>query len=179
MQYYLVFNTAILSAGVGLLKLSGDQRINPLVALVFALGFVSSLLGSSATEAAHAYYRAARLQKTLLEGLLGLHHSVAGYAHPNANLAVTTTEGMSEAIRDLRNEEWSRTKRPLRRWSVVWSIVQILRLFAIVNAFLVGYVLYNHFMMPQRYSGLERLTIPALLARILKGPGRHEQAIGV
>src|SRR5205823_1440381 len=26
---------------------------------------------------------------------------------------------------------------------------------------------------------LERLTIPALLARILKGPGRHEQAIGV
>lgn len=153
MQYYLVFNTAILSAGLGLFKLPGDRSATPLLGLVFVFGVLVSLLGAHATNRGHQYYRRARVKKTLTENLLDLHHSIGGYTHPNANLSVTTTEGMSETIRILQDDEWRRITKPLGRWDIVWCVVMILRGFAVINAALAVYMLSSFFVPAPRYTG--------------------------
>jgi len=153
MQYFVVLNTAIISAGLGLLKLPGDRNINPFVVFVFVFGFAASLLGRSVATTSHRYYRAARLKKTLIENLLGLHHSTHGYSHPNANLAITTTEGMTEVMQQLSDKQWGRIGYRLRRRSVIWSVVWLFQLFALVNAAMAAYTLYNHFMVAPRYTG--------------------------
>jgi hypothetical protein len=151
MQYFVVLNTAILSAGLGLLKLPGDRSINPSIVFVFAFGFIASLLGKSVATSSHRYYRMARLKKTLIESLLGLHHSTRGYSHPNANLAVTTTAGMTEAMQELSDEGWRRVGHRLQRRSVIWSVVWLFHLFAFVNAAMAAYTLYYHFMVTPSY----------------------------
>lgn len=53
-QAWLVFNTAILAAGIALLKLT------PFAAVVFAIGALAAVLSIRAVEVMHGYYRQAR-----------------------------------------------------------------------------------------------------------------------
>src|SRR5580658_2300907 len=73
MIHYVVFNTALLSAATGLLKLAGDPILDIFVALLFLIGVFTAWLGRRAVKRGHEYYRRTIYKKTLIEDLLGLH----------------------------------------------------------------------------------------------------------
>jgi len=58
-KYLLGFNTAVISVGAGLVKLSGKEAKFLLIGL-FAIGFATSLLSLSAVYLQHNYYRSTR-----------------------------------------------------------------------------------------------------------------------
>lgn len=89
-QYFLALNVAILSVGVGLVKLQGqDTRI--LVLGIFFIGCVSASLSVFATRTQHLYYRTARDRMQRWEELLQVPAPV-----------IRTTPGMSDQKRTVR-----------------------------------------------------------------------------
>jgi len=64
-MYYMVFNTAIISVGTGLLKLEDLPAGHWLIAAIFLVGVCSSLIGRRAIRKGHEYYRRTIVKKTL------------------------------------------------------------------------------------------------------------------
>jgi len=103
MIHHVVFNTALLSAATGLLKLASDSILDIFVALLFLIGIFTTWLGRRAVNRGHAYYRRTIYKKTLIEDLLGLHQQVKDY--PGATLAIATTYGQSQVHQMLYNPD--------------------------------------------------------------------------
>lgn len=117
-QYYLVFNVAILAAGLGLLQLRLSGLAGQLLAMLFFVGAATSLLGRSAVHKGHEYYREAVLKKTLFEDLLGYWDEVPNYDAGVGTLAVATTSGQQRGKAILQDPGAFR-KRPVAKGSVV------------------------------------------------------------
>ena len=105
MKYFLVFNSAVVSLGTGLLKLKIDasRPIDVLVGLVFIVGFFTSIIGIYAVRKGHHYYRRTIFKKTLIEDLMGLWDPIEGYPSGEVNLAVATTKGQGDRDEILRH----------------------------------------------------------------------------
>jgi hypothetical protein len=131
-MYYITFNTALIAAAAGLLKL-GKTGIDLYIAGIFGLGFVGSLLGIFAIRKGHEYYLRATYKKTLLEDLLGLGAPLEGYSGPFANLSVATTVGQSQRQEILYDTERFLKKGLLRPGSIVFFLACFLGLLAIMN----------------------------------------------
>lgn len=86
-QHLLALNSAMLAAGVGLLRLSPDDAL-PLAGVVFFAGLILAALGRLVVETQHDYYRAAREGLERVEGLIGL-----------GELGIQTTPGMGSVFR--------------------------------------------------------------------------------
>jgi hypothetical protein len=94
-QYWLVFNSGILAAGVALVAAFGDSTF-PI--LVFAVGVVACALSARAIQVSHGYYRAARARLQRFETALDLQpemrfDTTAGLAHarrPTVNVTAVT-----------------------------------------------------------------------------------------
>lgn len=86
-QHLLALNSAMLAAGVGLLRLSPDDAL-PLAGVVFLAGLVLAVLGWLVVQTQHDYYRAAREGLERVEGLLDLRE-----------LGVRTTPAMGSVYR--------------------------------------------------------------------------------
>ena len=117
--HFAVFNVAVLSAGIGLLKLNSGSRFgNLLVASIFIAGCCTSCIGALAIQKFHGYYRRTVYKKAVYEELLGLNQS---YDLPNggrSSLAIGTTESHGDLHEILtRTEDWVR--RPIPHTTVV------------------------------------------------------------
>jgi hypothetical protein len=86
-QHLLALNSAMLAAGVGLLRLSPDDA-TPLAGVVFFAGLLLAALGRLVIETQHDYYRAAREGLERIEALLGL-----------GELGIRTTPAMGSVYR--------------------------------------------------------------------------------
>jgi hypothetical protein len=99
-MYSLVFNSAIISVGTGLMKIDSSPVTYAFIAAIFALGFFTSLISFTAARKSHEYYRRTIVKKALLEDMLGLTRAVEGYSLRHT-LAVGTTAGQAEHLRAL------------------------------------------------------------------------------
>lgn len=115
-QHLLALNSAMLAAGVGLLRLSPDDAL-PLAGVVFFAGLVLTALGRLVVETQHDYYRAAREGLERVEGLLGL-----------GDLAIQTTPGMGSAYR--------------RRITVTRALLAVFAVLFVLDAIGVAYSLW-------------------------------------
>ena len=130
-MYYMVFNTAIISVGTGLLKLENPRANQWLVAAIFLVGVCSSFIGRTAVRKGHEYYRRTVVKKTLLEDMLGLTSPVPEYPSRHT-LAVGTTTGQEEHLKILHDpEEW--VNRRIRGGSITFWLSGILILLALIN----------------------------------------------
>jgi len=146
-RYYLVLNAAILAAGAGLLRSQPSLAGFSLLAGLFITGILTSLLGAQATKRGHEYYRRANYKKTLLENQLGLLEPVSNLSDEKANLAVATTRGMEQSKKILNNTD-EYFEAPLRKGSIIYRLVWLLRIFASLNftgLCLTGYLIYCKF----------------------------------
>jgi len=146
-RYYLVLNAAILAAGAGLLRSQPSLGGFLLLGGFFIAGILTSLLGAQATEKGHRYYRRANYKKTLLEDQLGILKPVSGLSDDKATLAIATTRGMSESRKILHDTD-EYFERPLRKESIIFRLVWLLRIFAALNfvgLLLTGYLIYSNF----------------------------------
>jgi hypothetical protein len=66
-MYYITFNTALVAAGAGLLKLGDHGIVTLFIAGIFVLGCCSSIIGILAIRKGHQYYLRAIYKKTLIE----------------------------------------------------------------------------------------------------------------
>jgi hypothetical protein len=105
--HFTVFNIAVLSAGVGLMKVDGSRAGNALVAAIFIAGFFTSLIGALAVRTFHQYYRRTVHRKTVYEELLGLTLTRELPDGNHADLAIGTTNSQVERHKILtQTEEW-------------------------------------------------------------------------
>jgi hypothetical protein len=131
--YFLVLNSAILSVATGLLKLNSPPVVYAFIALLFAFGIATSLIGSLSITKAHEYYRRTVVRKTLIEQCLGLNSSPLGM-HQSLNLATSTTRGQSERMKILSDPEgW--VARPHGRRAITFWLRWILWGMAVVDGF--------------------------------------------
>ena len=130
-MYYMVFNTAIIGVGAGLLRLEQHPVACRFIAAIFVLGFCTSIIGAKAMRKGHEYYRRSVVKKTLLEDMLGLTIPVPDYPHRHT-LAIGTTASQSDHISILHNpEQW--VGRKLRRSSISFLLTLFLWMLATVN----------------------------------------------
>lgn len=115
-QHLLALNSAMLAAGVGLLRLSPDDG-PPLAGIVFAAGLVLAWLGRLVVETQHDYYRAARERLQRVEGMLELEE-----------LSLRTTPGMGSVYR--------------RRISVKAALLLVFTILLVLDSIGVGYSLW-------------------------------------
>ena len=122
--YFLVLNSAILTVATGLLKLNNPPAVYLFIALLYALGCGTSIIGSISIMRNHEYYRRTIVKKTVIESRLGLTDSISGI-HPSLNLAIGTTPGQSDHIQILNDpEKW--LGRKLRRSAITYLLRAIL-----------------------------------------------------
>jgi hypothetical protein len=76
--YFLVLNSAILTVATGLLKLQNPPAVYLFIAVLFTLGFATSLIGAMSITKGHEYYRRTIVTKTLIEKRLGLTNALPG-----------------------------------------------------------------------------------------------------
>jgi hypothetical protein len=142
--YYLTLNSGLIAVAAGLLKIGSAPIVNLVVASVFLIGFLSSIIGVRNIQRGHEYYRRAVVKKTLLEEQIGLNKPVEG--HPTGlTLAVGTTIGQNEHLQILHNtEKW--VKRLPRFSSITAGIIGILSLFCVANVLgiVLSVWLYRH-----------------------------------
>jgi hypothetical protein len=128
-----VFNIAILSAGAGLLKVSGSRVGNALVAAIFIAGLCTSLIGMRSVQTLHRYYRRTVYKKTVYEELLGLTQRVDLPNGGTADLSIGTTDSHGDRNAILtQTEEWVR--RPVGFGSVVGGFRLTLIILAVMHA---------------------------------------------
>ena len=129
--YFLVLNSAILTVATGLLKLDNPPAVYLFIALLFALGCGTSIIGSISITRNHEYYRRTIVKKTLIESRLGLTDSIPGM-HPSLNLTIGTTPGQADHMRILNDpENW--VTRKLRRSAITFWLRSILMALAVVD----------------------------------------------
>jgi hypothetical protein len=135
-MYYLVFNTAIISVGTGLLKLESAPITIIFVAAIFFVGFCTSLMAFGASRTGHEYYRRTIVKKTLLEDVLGLTAEVPGYPLRHT-LAIGTTHGQGECLRILHDTPAWIARGP-RRKSMTYLYGLLFLLLAMINVAGIG-----------------------------------------
>jgi hypothetical protein len=129
--HYVVFNSAVLTAATGLLKIGESSHLNPFVALVFGIGVCTSWLGARSIRKGNEYYHRAIYKKTLLEEILGLTAIVKDY--PTATLAIGTTAGQADINTILRDPSaWLAAETP-KRGSITHATIIVLRLLLAAN----------------------------------------------
>jgi hypothetical protein len=129
--HYVVFNSAVLTAATGLLKIGGSPHLNLFVALVFGTGACTAWLGARSIRKGHEYYHRAVYKKTLLEELLGLTAVLKDY--PTATLAIGTTAGQADIHTILRDPSaWLAAETP-KRGSITHAGIIVLRLLLAAN----------------------------------------------
>ncbi|HXB74791.1 MAG TPA: hypothetical protein VNY05_41550 [Candidatus Acidoferrales bacterium] len=129
--HYVVFNSAVLTAATGLLKIGASPHLNFFVTLVFGIGACTAWLGVRSIRKGHEYYHRAILKKTLLEELLGLTAIVKDY--PTATLAIGTTAGQADIDTILRDPRaWLAAETP-KRGSITHAGILVLRLLLAAN----------------------------------------------
>ena len=129
MIHYIVFNTALLSAGTGLAKIAADPILDAVVAVVFLVGIFTTWLGRRAIAKGHEYCQRTRYKKTLIEDLLGLHQPVKDY--PGATLAISTTHGQERVHQMLYRAE--SMQGPPSKNSITRAGIRVLWLLTIAN----------------------------------------------
>ena len=130
-MYYLIFNSAIISVGTGLLKSDNPPLAYAFVAGLFALGFCTSLIAYSAIRKGHEYYRKTIVKKTLLEDLLGLTGHLTEYPIRH-NLSVGTTAGQTEHLRILHDTDRWLSRRP-RQGSMTFYFRMLFTLITLID----------------------------------------------
>jgi hypothetical protein len=129
--YFLILNGGILTAATGLLKLENSPAVDLFIALLFALGCATSIIGAKSITKSHQYYRRTVVQKTVIENLLGLNDSIPGMTTP-LRLAVGTTTGQHDHVQILSNpDEW--VARKLRGSAITYWLRLVLVALAIVD----------------------------------------------
>ena len=129
--HYVVFNSAVLTAATGLLKMGASPHLNPFVAFVFGIGACTAWLGVRGIRKGNEYYHRAIFKKTLLEELLGLNSIVKDY--PTATLAIGTTAGQADLNAILRDPSaWVAAEIP-KRGSITHANIIVLRLLLAAN----------------------------------------------
>ena len=127
----MVFNSAVLTAAIGLLKIGASPHLNPFVALVFGIGACTAWLGVRGIRKGNEYYHRAIYKKTLLEELLGLNVIVKDY--PTATLAIGTTAGQADINAIIRDPSaWVAAEIP-KRGSITHATIIVLRLLLAAN----------------------------------------------
>jgi hypothetical protein len=102
--YYLTLNSGLIAVAAGLLKIGSAPIVNLVVASVFLIGLLSSLIGMRNIRRGHEYYRRTVVKKTLLEEQIGLNKPLEG--HPaGLTLAVGTTVGQGEPSRSCTTQK--------------------------------------------------------------------------
>ena len=128
-----VFNVAVLSAGAGLLKVSGSRVGNILVAAIFIAGLCTSFIGARSVSTLHRYYRRTVYRKTVYEELLGLTQRIDLPNGGSADLSIATTDSHGDRNAILtQTEDWVR--RPVGVWSVVGGFRLTLIILAVMHA---------------------------------------------
>jgi hypothetical protein len=130
MIHYIVFNSALLSAGAGLVKIAADPILDAFVATIFLLGIFTTWLGRRAIKKGHEYYQRTRYKKTLIEDLLGLHQPVTNY--PGATLAISTTHGQQRVQQMLDRPDGM--QGPPSKTSITRAGIMVLWLLTTANA---------------------------------------------
>jgi hypothetical protein len=115
------------------LKLGDYGIVDLFIAGIFALGFLSSILGIFALQKGHQYYLRAIYMKTLIEDVLGLTTPIREYSG-DANLAIGTTPGQTRRIQILYQTDEFLNTGLLRRGSIVFYVACFLGLLSLVNA---------------------------------------------
>lgn len=115
-QHLLALNSAMLAAGVGLLRLSPEDPL-PLAGVVFLAGLVLALLGRLVVETQHDYYRAAREGLERVEAKLGL-----------GELGIRTTPAMGSVYR--------------RRITVTRALLGVFTVLLALDSIGVGYAIW-------------------------------------
>jgi hypothetical protein len=170
-MYYMVFNSAAISVGAGLIKLD-SRPTTALAALLFVIGSFTSLIGYNATARSHEYYRRTVVKKTLIEDLLGLTSPVRGYA--GHTLTIGTTMGQTENVKILQNAEaW--VTRPMRYRSITSWLRMVLLLLMLVNCVGVATSAWT-LLRPKRAQPAQPLVIPIGLKKTSKLITRSETA---
>jgi hypothetical protein len=134
-QYYFTVNTAVIAVAASMVKLSGLEGWLPplIIGMLFGLGFATAYLARRMIETGHTYYRRAVYKKTLIEHLLGRFQAVGVNAHPGANLAIGTTDGMLGAEEILSDPTRYADRRPSKT-SVTHLLLVMMSIFMVVNA---------------------------------------------
>lgn len=159
-MYYLIFNSAIISVGTGLLKSDNPPPAYVFVAGLFALGFCTSLIAYAAIRKGHEYYRKTIVKKTLLEDSLGLTQNLAEYPIRH-NLSVGTTVGQTEHLRILHDTECWLSRKP-RRGSMTFYFQWLFVLIAVIDGAGFGTALWLslHPLEPSSQPVEKHLVIP-------------------
>ncbi len=77
--FYFTLNSGLFAVAVGLLKIASAPIVNLVVASVFLIGLLSSLIGIRNIQRGDEYYRRTVVKKTLLEEQIGLNKPVEGH----------------------------------------------------------------------------------------------------
>jgi hypothetical protein len=158
-MYYMVFNTAIISVGTGMLKPDNPPAGHRLIAAIFLVGFCSSLVGWWAIRKGHEYYRRTVVKKTLLEDMLGLTTPLAEYPYRHT-LAVGTTAGQSDHLKILSDpEQW--VNRGMRGGSITFLLSAILILLAVINLGGLATSVWLSFHPTNHFKSVPPLVFPA------------------
>lgn len=121
-MYYIVFNTALIAAATGILKIDNQRAIDWLIAAIYLVGFVACLIGRNAIQKGHEYYRRTVIKKTLIEDLLGLTAPLKDYPLRH-NLSIGTTTGQGEHWKHIHDtDNWLRRKNEwFRKSRACWT----------------------------------------------------------
>jgi hypothetical protein len=96
-KFFLVLNSGLVAAGVGLLKVAQDSTLTSIfLVLFFLLSILISVCGLETSKIGKGYYREAVFTKTLVERELGLLDPVSGLSDPRANLSIAVTRGQRD-----------------------------------------------------------------------------------
>jgi hypothetical protein len=116
--HLLTLDSGLFAGSIGLLRLGGGVAGGPalLVAIVSLLGVAVSLLGIFTVISSRTYYERTKIKKSFLEERLGLLQPHPQHTSPLANLAVTTTTGMSDVTEILADPETWLARRRFRWW---------------------------------------------------------------
>ena len=104
-KFFLLLNSALIAAGIGLLKIAeGSLLTSIFLVLFFLLSILISVFGLGTIAVGKAYYREATFTKTLAEHELGLLDPVPGFQDPRANLSIAVTQGQRKHAAILSGE---------------------------------------------------------------------------
>lgn len=134
MHSALTLNIAIISAGVGLLRLGGASwAVGVATGFIFLCGFIYCVIGMRSVKVGQDYYRRTVFKKMLYERELGLLAPVAGANDSRANLAIGTTTSMDDAEGMFRDPARQFDRPPLRRGTIVWMIILALKVLGVID----------------------------------------------
>jgi hypothetical protein len=135
-KYFLALNAGLLSVGISLVKVTEDSKIRVLVALLFLVGIVTSVLGIRAIRKGREYFRRTRNRMILVAQLLGLNDDLTAEGHPGWSIAIGPTQGMNDIQKALERPDPGPT--PLQPGTVVYGEVMLLKVGILLN--LVGVI---------------------------------------